>query len=120
MLQIACDDQDIIEKIKKVLDYEGPLHKKLRINGKISYSLRICDPVVFADLVKLGITERKSLTLTPPIIPKRLIRHFVRGYFDGDGSVCLRNRNFPSKLTAMIYTASFAMAQYLHSLLKLS
>ena len=40
------------------------------------------------DLTNLGIVQGKSLILKPPTkIPKELIRHFVRGYFDGDGSI---------------------------------
>lgn len=113
-LHIACDDIDIIEKIKQVIKYEGKIHKKIRANGKTSYSLRICDPVIFKSLQKLNITERKSLTLTPPKIPKKLVRHFIRGYFDGDGSVSVRNIQYPSKLVVDIYTASLNMAKFLH------
>lgn len=40
-----------------------------------------------ADLTKLGITARKSLTLKYPKVPKHLERHFIRGLLDGDGSV---------------------------------
>lgn len=119
VLHIACDDQDVIEKIKDVLTYEGPIYKKLRFNGKTSYSLRICDPILFESLRQLNVTERKSLTFTPPIIPKRLIRHFLRGYFDGDGSVSLRNTKYPSKLTTMFYTASPNMAEFLYTTMKL-
>ena len=46
-----------------------------------------CD---FSDLNKLGVVERKSLILTFPTeqqVPKHLMPHFIRGYFDGDGSV---------------------------------
>jgi intein-encoded DNA endonuclease-like protein len=42
------------------------------------------------DLIKLGCVNNKSLILKFPnddIIPKHLIRHFIRGYFDGDGCV---------------------------------
>jgi hypothetical protein len=42
------------------------------------------------DLRKCGITERKSLIATFPgeaILPKHLHSHFIRGIFDGDGSV---------------------------------
>ena len=39
-IHIACDDLDIIEKIKKSLQSTTPIRKKLRPNGKISYSLR--------------------------------------------------------------------------------
>lgn len=118
-LQVACDDKDVIEKIKIVLSYEGPIYQKIRENGKISYSLRICDQIIFHDLQKLGITERKSLTLTPPRMPKSLIRHFIRGYFDGDGSVYLNNRPYKSKLGVAIYTASKYMSEFLYQRLKL-
>ena len=40
------------------------------------------------DLIKQGCTPKKSLTLTFPTeeqVPKTLIKHFIRGYFDGDG-----------------------------------
>lgn len=43
------------------------------------------------DLKKLGCVENKSLVLTFPTeeqVPKSLIYHFIRGYFDGDGSIC--------------------------------
>lgn len=36
-------------------------------------------------LRKWGVTERKSLTATPPHLPPALARHFWRGVFDGDG-----------------------------------
>lgn len=45
------------------------------------------------DLESLGCVERKSLKLTGiPDIPAGLVRHFVRGYFDGDGSVSVQNK----------------------------
>ncbi len=113
-LQIACDDKDVIEKIKFAFEYEGPIYEKARPNGKISYSLRICDPIIFKDLEHLGVTERKSLTFTPSKTPVKLVRHFIRGYFDGDGSVYLRNTKYPSRLVVSIYTASLNMANYLH------
>lgn len=113
-LHIACDDLDIIEKIQKVIKHKGIIHKKGRENGKISNSLRICDPFIFNDLIKLGITERKSLTFTPPNIPAPYVHHFIRGYFDGDGSVSSRNNKYPNKLVVDIYTASKNMANFLY------
>jgi len=40
------------------------------------------------DLIALGCIPRKSLLLKFPTsnqVPEHLIRHFIRGYFDGDG-----------------------------------
>lgn len=116
-LHIASDDKDIIEKIKRTLNYCGPIYQKFRFNGKISHSLRICDQVIFNDLQKLGITERKSLSLFPRI-RKTFMADFLRGFFDGDGTVYLRNTKYPSKLAVVFYTASKPMAEFLHSNLK--
>lgn len=53
-----------------------------RINSKI-----ICD-----SLIKHGCVPKKSLILDfPNSIPSPLIRHFIRGYFDGDGSAFKQN-----------------------------
>lgn len=47
------------------------------------------------DLIRLGCTPRKSLTLKFPKLSNKLIRHFIRGYFDGDGTACIhKNRLF--------------------------
>jgi intein-encoded DNA endonuclease-like protein len=43
---------------------------------------KLCD-----DLIQMGITPRKSMTVTVPIISKNLYRHFWRGVVDGDGSL---------------------------------
>lgn len=42
---------------------------------------------MFGDLQNLGCVQRKSLILKFPDINIKLVRHFIRGYFDGDGSV---------------------------------
>ena len=43
------------------------------------------------NLKNLGVLPRKSLTLKFPYdkVPKELIRHFIRGYFDGDGCISI-------------------------------
>nr|DAV25237.1 MAG TPA: endonuclease [Caudoviricetes sp.] len=56
---------------------------QLKINSKI-----LCD-----DLIKLGIIERKSLVVKMPDLDHELTRHFIRGYFDGDGNI----KNFDDK-----------------------
>lgn len=58
----------------------------------ISY---ISCPILVHKLINLGCVPRKSLILQFPTdkqVPKYLLRHFVRGYFDGDGCVCYNKR----------------------------
>lgn len=46
--------------------------------------------ILCEDLIKYGCTPRKSLTLQfPKQITTKMLPHFIRGYFDGDGSTCL-------------------------------
>lgn len=51
------------------------------------YSAKMCQ-----DLIRLGCIPRKSLKLKFPSLRQDLIRHFVRGYFDGDGCISLHNK----------------------------
>jgi intein/homing endonuclease len=65
----------------------GPRGKEIHAHGNIGIditSAELCN-----SLVKLNIGYRKSYNeLHIPNIPTNLIRHFIRGYFDGDGCIC--------------------------------
>jgi len=64
-------------------------HHKDRV-ASTHYSSKMCH-----DLIQMGCVPRKSLQLEFPDLREDLIRHFVRGYFDGDGSIlrCRPNQN---------------------------
>lgn len=52
------------------------------------HSKKLCE-----DLITLGATPKKTHNLKFPnenIIPRQLLNHFIRGYFDGDGGVSSR------------------------------
>lgn len=52
------------------------------------YVVNFSSKKMASDLRKLGLYPGKSTTMSSfPDIPQSLIRHFIRGYFDGDGSV---------------------------------
>lgn len=93
-LTLCEKDKNHLEKFK---DFINPDYKlKYRINVK-AYRISICSVKIANDLNKLGCMQTKSLILKFPSykqVPKKLIHHFMRGYFDGDGSVFL---NKPSK-----------------------
>lgn len=57
------------------------------IKWKPCYKIQFGSKVMFADLTALGMTQGKSKTVQVPNIPERYVSHFIRGYFDGDGSV---------------------------------
>lgn len=60
-------------------------------------------------LVKLGFDNRKTYTFKKlPFIEKRLMRHFIRGIFDGDGSISLNRRIANKRLNG--YNKQFNIA----------
>jgi hypothetical protein len=51
-------------------------------------SVALISSQLMDDLARnFGIVPRKSLVIRPPELPHTLRRHFIRGYFDGDGCV---------------------------------
>ena len=77
-------DKYILKKIADELKYEGPLYDYVdRQACRLNFSCKI----IYNDLIELGGQEHKSLILQFPKIPKEYLPDFIRGYFDGDGSV---------------------------------
>lgn len=70
---------------------EQPIIPKVqKINNKIKNTFRIHNTKLVRQIINLGCFPRKSLTLKFPtfdIVPEQYMSHFIRGYFDGDGSV---------------------------------
>lgn len=80
-------DFDIVLKLKNALETDRKITEIL-IKDKKYYTLSINSNKIYEDLVKLGLSENKSLIINfPTFLPDNLINHFIRGYFDGDGSV---------------------------------
>ena len=60
------------------------------VNAHESFGVDITSAKLCTDLVNLGIGYNKSYSdLHIPEMPESLIRHFIRGYFDGDGCVTI-------------------------------
>ena len=87
-------DYDIIKKINDIIQPFKPiLIKKDRIltqndkkvNAKGTFRIAFQSIKMSNDLFEKGVIPNKSLNISFPIMHKNLIRHFVRGYFDGDG-----------------------------------
>ena len=53
-----------------------------------------------SDLEKLGCYRNKTYYSSVPEFPTELARHFIRGYFDGDGNIC-QSFNISSEINAL-------------------
>jgi len=81
----------ILYQFKNDLNSDS-LIKKYKTTGGykigIEYSkLLITDYKMRDDLIKHGVVLNKTNIITAPNLQKNLIKHFIRGYFDGDGSI---------------------------------
>ena len=87
-------DVDILEKINKALNADNQIKRKLQsTNNKTVCQLCYSSIDMCTDLTNLGCFRNKSLACTfPTFLDKSLIRHFIRGYFDGDGCVWIGKR----------------------------
>ena len=91
---LQINDKDILEEIKKVINSEHIISKKKKYgNQKQSYRLQLGSTEMRDDLMRLGLTERKSKTILFPDVPKSYFPDFLRGYFDGDGGAWVGFKN---------------------------
>ena len=61
--------------------------------------IRIFSTIMYETLYKLGFSNDKSYNFHMPKIQQDLIRHYIRGYFDGDGCLCFTNKSFHINFT---------------------
>lgn len=91
-ISINITDRDHVEKFKTAI---GAINHKITetndkrfSNAKTLYQFTIKDKQLHQDLIKWGCIPQKSLLLNKiPNIPRDYVSHFIRGYFDGDGSL---------------------------------
>lgn len=118
-LQISLQerDYDILEKIKSELCYTGQIkysdyNNKKNKNWSPVYRLSISSKDIVRDLVKHGVVQNKSLVLSFPKIDESLYSHFIRGYFDGDGCLFLKNEKNKIDQVSIASTESFCKSVY--------
>ncbi len=91
-LALQAQDKDILEKINLELESTRPIrhYKQSTANCQDVEKLSVSSKTISKRLTELGCVSNKSLILEFPTleqVPDHLIRHFVRGYCDGDGSL---------------------------------
>lgn len=80
-------DFDIIIKFKEYLETNRKIIE-IKNKDRKYYSISINSEKICLNLMKFGVVSNKSLILKfPEFISDELMPHFIRGYFDGDGSV---------------------------------
>ena len=88
-ISIHSMDLEMLEKIRGLLRSSRAITRKPQSydKSKLIYRFEFYREEMRKDLAGLGLTERKSLTMQFPNVPDSCKRHFIRGCWDGDGSV---------------------------------
>lgn len=110
-ISISYKDREIIDffnqkipNTKIYIEKAKIYHKRGKtFNNHKKITMLLCSKKLCGDLIKLGCKPQKSLILDWPIgIPDSLLLHFIRGYFDGDGSIS-KNGKSVSFVTSYVF-----------------
>ena len=104
-LKLKRGDRNHIEKMKKSLKSTHPIKdivSKVKVDGKIYESecstFSVYNTKLVKDLEKHGCINNKTQNINIPYLKNELYRHFIRGYFDGDGYI---SQNNPKKYNSV-------------------
>ena len=90
-ISLAEKDKEYLQWMTDTINQHLHTNYKLRYLDKTkSYRLSVCKKDFIANLIRLGISPNKTYEDSDYIfqnIPNDLKWHFIRGYFDGDGSI---------------------------------
>ncbi len=90
VIEISCSekDKDFLQELNLLIGSNKPL-RFVRCKKDTSYRASFCSRHLSETLSKLGCVQAKTFKLKFPeyLVNDDMIRHFIRGYFDGDGCI---------------------------------
>lgn len=101
----ASIDLDHLQQLQNII-CAGNIYTLYKTDRR-SYQLTIGRKDMFEDLYQLGGRPKKSETTIWPRIPDEFLRHFARGYIDGDGSLFWHQNKYPMPRITACGTESF-------------
>ncbi len=103
---ITSKDKEHLLSIKKELDSNHPISTKYNSQKMSCSQIQICNREICGDLMRLGILPRKTSNLNPIKVPEKYFFDFVRGFFDGDGTVYIYEVNKVPQIKAGFVSTS--------------
>jgi len=79
---VSQKEPELLNKLLDLMDCNARLYRNKNV-----FNFYINNRGMFDDLINLGLSPRKSKTIEFPNIPQEFVRHFIRGCWDGDGSI---------------------------------
>ena len=96
-LSVAQKEPELLEKVLSIMECNAKLYyanERIYENTTAGciYYFSINSDRIYHQLTKLGLTPNKSNSMEFPEMPELCKRHFIRGCWDGDGSVFYSGR----------------------------
>jgi hypothetical protein len=92
------DNLKILKRLKNELQTDLKIKHSISKDGYGSYIFKFSNKKIVSDLKLHGVFTCKSLTMEDlPILEQNLMHHFIRGYFDGDGTICTYYDNYDNR-----------------------
>lgn len=119
-ISLAKQDKKTLEDFAKAIQSNNPIciyPRKDNIGQPLCRILLTSQKTV-DDLIKHGCVKQKSLILQPPIdVPRDLTRHFIRGFFDGDGSISkvLKQNKSQEYWYSINITSTYEMIEWIYN-----
>lgn len=90
VLTLSRIDENVLYAIKEELNYEGPIYQFNSSNGFPASSLTFTSKKLRQAIESYGIINNKTFKLKqlPSNLSEEFMIDFIRGFFDGDGSIC--------------------------------
>lgn len=92
-LMLSERDRGHVEKLRAALGATAPVKTYQQFDGTrrhASVRIQVTSDQLCDDLARWGVVAGKTARISPPDLPAGLLRHYYRGYFDGDGCIHLR------------------------------
>lgn len=113
-LTLSEDSLDSLQKFKQSIKATNPIYKEELLVGQNRYTIVCTSQKTVNDLIDKGCVKQKSLILEPPKkVPDFLMRHFLRGFFDGDGGVSSYTKPNGHKNFILTYTSTEPMIKWI-------
>ncbi|HSL04038.1 MAG TPA: hypothetical protein VK901_10945, partial [Nitrospiraceae bacterium] len=118
-LSISQKEPELLDKVRALMGSNALIrfNEKRGVAGAL-YNMQITNAMVCADLRRLGLPPKKSLTITFPPMPPHVVRDFIRGCWDGYGSLYWRDAP-PSSAASFVSGSKFFVQRLVKHLVDL-
>lgn len=108
-ISLKKSDEEHLKKFLKAIKATNPVnYDNSKQIGEPLAKVQLTSQKTVDDLIKHGCFKKKTYILRPPtIIDEKLLYHFIRGFFDGDGSIVKSGGKYYEKYHKYEFSATF-------------